>query len=270
MGHVAAQPFLEQLTDQEKFRNYEAEARSSVKDLYRANHTQQTLDFVLAKKEQYGRLDDAEMGVWEVIEALNEFVDDSDPDTSLPQIVHALQTAEAIRMDGHPRWFILAGLIHDTGKMLSIFGEPQWAVVGDTFPVGCQFSEKIVYPEFFAENPDSRHPVYSTPNGIYEPHCGLDNVHFSWGHDEYLYLVTRDYLPKEALWMLRYHSAYPVHQAGAYTHLLGPEDAEILKWVKAFNPYDLYSKRETEPDVKALKPFYEELIAEYFPAKLRW
>ena len=70
--------------------------------------------------------------------------------------------------------------------------------------------------------------------------------------------------------MLRYHSAYPVHQAGAYPHLLGPEDAEILKWVKAFNPYDLYSKRETEPDVKALKPFYEELIAEYFPAKLRW
>ena len=112
MGHVAAQPFLEQLNDQEKFRNYQAEARSSVKDLYRANHTQQTLDFVLGKKEQYGRLDHAEMGVWEVIEALNEFVDDSDPDTSLPQIVHALQTAEAIRMDGHPRWFVLVGLIH--------------------------------------------------------------------------------------------------------------------------------------------------------------
>lgn len=270
MSKIAAQPFIDNLQDQEKFRNYAAEARSSVKELYRLNHTQQTLDFVLAKKAEYSRLDKAEMGVWEVIEALNEFVDDSDPDISLPQIAHALQTAEAIRMDGHPRWFILAGLIHDTGKMLSIFGEPQWAVVGDTFPVGCQFSDKIVYAEFFAENPDSQHPVYRTPSGIYSEHCGLNNLHLSWGHDEYLYLVTKDYLPREALWMLRYHSCYPIHREGAYRHLLAPEDEEILEWVRAFNPYDLYSKRETEPDVAQLKPFYQELIAEYFPARIRW
>ena len=30
----------------------------------------------------------------------------------------------------------------------------QWAVVGDTFPLGCRFSDTIVYPELFAENPD--------------------------------------------------------------------------------------------------------------------
>ena len=39
-------------------------------------------------------------------------------------------------------------------KCFVLFGEPQWAVVGDTFPVGCAHSEKIVYPEFFAYNPD--------------------------------------------------------------------------------------------------------------------
>ena len=37
-------------------------------------------------------------------------------------------------------WFVLVGLIHDLGKVLCLFGEPQWAVVGDTFPVGCAFS----------------------------------------------------------------------------------------------------------------------------------
>lgn len=37
------------------------------------------------------------MGVWEALELLNEVVDDSDPDTALPQIEHLLQTAEAIR-----------------------------------------------------------------------------------------------------------------------------------------------------------------------------
>ncbi|HAO96880.1 MAG TPA: inositol oxygenase, partial [Verrucomicrobiales bacterium] len=45
----------------------------------------------------------------------------------------------------------LTGLIHDLGKILCLFGEPQWAVVGDTFPLGCRFSEKIIYHEYFSE-----------------------------------------------------------------------------------------------------------------------
>ena len=96
------------------------------------------------------------MGLWDGLEFLNTLVDGSDPDTSLAQIEHLLQTAEAIRRDGHPRWFILTGLIHDFGKVLCLFGEPQWAVVGDTFPVGCAYSDKIVFSEFLADNPDSQ------------------------------------------------------------------------------------------------------------------
>ncbi len=271
---AADSSFLNSINDTEQFRDYAAEARASVKELYRENHANQTLDFVLAQKAKYGKLDKLEMGIWEALEKMDEFVDDSDPDLALPQIVHALQTAEAIRMDGHPRWFILTGLVHDLGKALTLFGEPQWAIVGDTYPVGCAFSDKIVYPELFADNPDSKNPGYQTANGIYEPGCGLDNVHLSWGHDEYLYVVTKDYLPKEAQWMLRYHSCYPVHNAGrgegAYQHLLNEADEETLNWVRAFNPYDLYSKCETLPNVEELKPFYQELIAEFFPAKIKW
>lgn len=267
---AADSAFLQTINDTEHFRHYDDEARDGVKDLYRENHVNQTLDFVLAQKAKYGKLDKLEMGIWDALEKMNEFVDNSDPDLALPQIVHALQTAEAIRMDGHPRWFILAGLIHDLGKVLTLFGEPQWAIVGDTYPVGCAFSDKIVYSELFADNPDSQNPAYQTANGIYEAGCGLDNVHLSWGHDEYLYMVTKDYLPKEAQWMLRYHSCYPIHREGAYQHLLNEQDEETLKWVRAFNPYDLYSKCETLPNVEELKPFYQELIAEFFPAKIRW
>ena len=108
------------------------------------------------KKREYGALNHRRMGIWEAMEFLNTLVDDSDPDTSLSQIEHAMQTAEAIRRDGHPRWFILAGLIHDLGKVLCLYGEPQWAVVGDTFPVGCAYSDKIVFPEMFGANPDSQ------------------------------------------------------------------------------------------------------------------
>lgn len=254
----------------EAYRNYEAPTRDCVQELYRLNHAQQTLDFVLAKKAEYMPLNKAEMSIWEAIDFLNNFVDDSDPDLALPQIIHALQTAEAIRKDGHPRWFVLTGFIHDLGKMLCMFDEPQWAVVGDTNPVGCAFSDKIVYAEFFAHNPDAQNPKLNTPNGIYTPGCGLDNVHLSWGHDEYLYHVVKDYLPAEALWMIRYHSCYVVHQAGAYTHLLNERDHEMLPWVKAFNPYDLYSKVEETPNFEDYRQYYEELVAEFFPPKLKW
>jgi inositol oxygenase len=253
-----------------EFRNYEADARPTVREFYRQNHRYQTLDFVRQKKREYLSLDKRRMGIWEAMEFLNTLVDDSDPDTDLSQIEHLMQTAEAIRADGHPRWFILTGLIHDLGKILCLFGEPQWAVVGDTFPVGCAWSEKIVFHPYFADNPDSSVPEYQTEIGMYEAGIGLDSVDLSWGHDEYLYHVVKDYLPAEAGAMIRFHSFYPWHKEGAYTHLTNARDRELLESVKAFNPYDLYSKSATRPDVAKLRPYYEDLIGEYFPATLRW
>jgi len=254
----------------EEFRNYEADARPSVREFYRLNHRHQCLDFVRDKKRQFLPLKKRRMGIWEAMEFLNTLVDDSDPDTSLSQIEHLMQTAEAIRRDGRPRWFILTGLVHDLGKVLCLFGEPQWAVVGDTFPVGCAFSEKIVFHEFFAQNPDSQVAEYQTTCGIYEEECGLDKVHLSWGHDEYLYQVVKDFLPEEALAMIRYHSFYPAHREGAYADLMNERDRRLFDSVRAFNPYDLYSKSAVRPDVALLTPFYKELIAEYFPPTLRW
>lgn len=253
-----------------EFRDYEDPARASVREFYRINHAQQSLQFARDKKADFGRLNRREMGIWEACEYLNELVDESDPDTDLSQLEHLLQVSEAIRADGHPDWFVLTGLVHDLGKILCLYGEPQWCVVGDTFPLGCAFSDKVVYPEFFNENPDYGVPEYSSECGIYEPGCGLDNVTMSWGHDEYIYLAAGKYLPVEAQYMLRYHSFYAFHREGAYGHLLNDQDRRMLKWVQAFNPYDLYTKADTAPDVAALKPIYEEMIAKYFPAKLRW
>ena len=252
------------------FRDYGDNVRPGVREFYRLNHTHQTFDFVRAKEREFLGKSRRRMGIWEAMEFLDTLVDDSDPDTELTQIEHLMQTAEAVRADGHPRWFILTGLIHDLGKILCLWGEPQWAVVGDTFPVGCRFSESIVFHEFFAANPDSETPAYQTPTGIYEPRCGLDKVHMSWGHDEYLYHVVKDYLPEEALAMIRYHSFYPAHREGAYTELMNESDERKLAWVRKFNPYDLYSKGEAPPDVARLKPFYQELIAEFFPTQIDW
>src|SRR5213082_922272 len=226
----------------EEFRNYEATARPTVREFYRLNHRYQTFDFVRSKKSEFLPRTRRTMGVWEAMEFLNTLVDDSDPDTDLSQLEHLLQTAEQIRRDGHPPWFILTGLIHDLGKILCLFGEPQWAVVGDTFPVGCAWSDKIVFREFFADNPDSSEPRYQTRPGVYEEGAGLDKVHLSWGHDEYLYHVVKDYLPDQALSMIRYHSFYPAHREGAYSYLMNDRDKALFECVRAFNPYDLYTK----------------------------
>ena len=92
----------------------------------------------------------------------------------------------------------------------------------------------------------------------------------SWGHDEYLYHVTRPYLPEEAQYMIRYHSFYPAHREGAYRHLMSAKDEKLFDGVRAFNPYDLYSKSDVKPSLKDLKPFYEDLVAEFFPAQINW
>jgi inositol oxygenase len=254
----------------EEFRNYETPVRDTVREFYKLNHTYQTYDFVQGKRREFLSFGKREMPVWDAFQFLNQLVDDSDPDTDLDQFQHLLQTAEAIRADGHPDWMVLVGLMHDMGKVLCLFGEPQWAVVGDTFPVGCAHSEKVVYPEFFALNPDSGDPVYNAELGVYKIHCGLRNVNMSWGHDEYVYQMMKNSLPEPGLYMLRYHSFYAWHREGAYDYLLDDHDRDMLKWVKLFNPYDLYSKNPEPPDWTRLKPYYENLVNKYLPATLKF
>lgn len=258
--------------DKARFRQYD-DACDRVKNFYKEQHEKQTVAFNIQARVNFKSRRRARMGIWEAMEMLNTLVDESDPDTSLSQIEHLLQTAEAIRRDGKPDWMQVTGLVHDLGKLLFLFeSEGQWDVVGDTFVVGCQFSDKIIYPETFGANPDSHDRIYSTENGIYQPHCGLDNVMLSWGHDEYLYHVLKGQssLPEEALAMIRYHSFYPWHREGAYSHLTNEKDKRALAAVRAFNPYDLYSKSDDPVDAEALRPYYERLIAKFFPPVLDW
>src|SRR5262249_249999 len=127
-----------------------------------------------------------------------------------------------------------------------------------------------VFHQFFADNPDANESKYQTRLGLYEEGCGLDNVFLSWGHDEYIYQVMKEYLPDEALYMLRYHSFYPAHREGEYNYLMNDKDREMFRWVKAFNSYDLYNKSHERPNLKLLRPFYDELISEYLPEKIGW
>ncbi len=141
--------------------------------------------------------------------------------------------------------------------------------------MGCRIPDRAVLPHLNSLNPDMADPVYSTPTGMYTPGCGLDNVKFAWGHDEYMYrmlLHNKASIPREGLAMIRcvsapcalewpvdpygssfspwlldfpmcsLHSCYPWHREGAYRELMNADDEEALKWVLEFNKFDLYSK----------------------------
>ncbi|KAK4725909.1 hypothetical protein R3W88_030826 [Solanum pinnatisectum] len=259
------------------YNNAQSERQKGVEKFYKTQHINQTYDFVKKMREDYTKLDKAKMSIWECCELLNDVVDDSDPDLDEPQIQHLLQSAEAIRKD-YPNedWLHLTALIHDLGKILVLpkfGGLPQWAVVGDTFPLGCSFDESNIHHKYFKENQDFNNPIYNTKKGIYYDFIGLENVMMSWGHDDYMYMVAKENgttLPSAGLFIIRYHSFYPLHKNGAYKHLMNDEDEENLKWLHVFNKYDLYSKSKVHVNVEEVKPYYMSLIEKYFPAKLRW
>ncbi|CAH1115036.1 unnamed protein product [Psylliodes chrysocephalus] len=262
-----------------QFRDYTVDENDPIKERVRKTydlmHTNQTVDFVKEKMDKWLKFDHLRATMKETLIKLNDLVDESDPDVDIPNIVHAFQTAERIRKD-YPDddWFQLTGLIHDAGKVLAFFNEPQWCVVGDTFVVGCEWSDNIVYRNTsFKNNKDGKNPSYNTKYGIYKPNCGIKNLLMSWGHDEYLYRMlvhNKTKLPPQALAMIRFHSFYPWHTAGDYEHLIAPEDEETRQWVLKFNQYDLYTKCTEVPDIKSLWPYYERLIEKYIPGELEW
>ena len=46
-------------------------------------------------------------------------------------------------------------------QIMALYDEPQWAVLGDTFAVGCEWGPSIVYRDTsFHDNPDGKHPIY--------------------------------------------------------------------------------------------------------------
>ncbi|WP_062260258.1 inositol oxygenase family protein [Endozoicomonas arenosclerae] len=260
--------------DGRSFRNYE-EAPEHVRQFYKEHHAKQTHAFAKDRLAFYQSLNQGKETAWGMLEQLDKVVDNSDPDIDLSQLEHSYQTAEAIRRDGLPEWLQLTGFIHDMGKALVFWGEPQWAVVGDTFPTGLRHSNRIVCFDYLEANPDSQIPEFNTDFGLYRPGISLDQVTMTWGHDEYLYQVLKNQsrLPEEALFVIRYHSLYPLHSARdpRYMALMNDQDRQNMKWVEVFNQYDLYSKSSlVQKDKKALEKHYKELVAQYIPGEIRW
>ena len=264
------------------FRNYnntntkiDNKILENIKKTYYKSRKNQTVKHVMNMHKKYFKFNN-KIKLDDVFNYLEKFVDISDPDITLPNYFHGIQTAEAIRKDKHPEWLQLVGLIHDIGKIIYLKGndedgtsiKEQWSIVGDTFIVGCALPENIVYPEFNNENSDMKNEIYQTKLGMYKNNCGLDNVLCSFGHDEYLYQVLKNSscsLPDEALYIIRFHSLYPYHKYGEYKYLTNEKDKKMYKWLKLFNSYDLYTKSDNIEINESIKIYYKNLIKKYIP-----
>jgi len=244
------------------FRVYDddTERGAGVVEHYTQMRSHQSLAFSRAMVARWGGGFGARAGgrmtVRAALAALDSFVDRSDPDTALPNSVHALQAAEGARAAGKPDWMVFCALVHDVGKLMYLWGtpaegqggradDPQWALGGDTFVVGAPLPDCAVLPRLNALSPDARDAaIHARPTGIYEPGVGIMNVDFAFGHDEYAYLWAlhnKIPLPREGLACLRLHSLYPWHSGGAYADLEEAGDEVLKAAVREFNVFDLYT-----------------------------
>jgi hypothetical protein len=328
------------MSDVQLLRIYPSDPSSPIYQHYYNKNTKQTLEFVLQQNFFHQSRSKINMTMNEALNNMNGYNDPSDPDAD-DNLIHAYQTAQRIR-ELYPDDFNLqvTGLIHDVGKILYQWNEPDWAVVGDTFPVGCAFSDKCVYSEFFAENPD-KYDLYGiyheniglddkresptpvglddkresptpvglddkresptpvglddkresptpvglddkrespTPVGLDDKResptpVGLDDLTMTYGHDEYLYQVLQNnehLLPLHYQRLIRFHSFYPLHREGAYTHLLNSEDWLFLPKLKEFSSFDLYSKQDQEEITEEVKLYYDKLLNKIFPKSMLW
>ena len=267
----------------EEFRKIDTDPDSVpalVRETYKKMHANQTVQFGKAMREKWGEFNAIEMNVMEALERLNELVDESDPDLEdVPNSFHAFQTAETIRRQNPElEWLQVVGLVHDMGKVMGLVDPDieQWGLVGDTYPVGCQPQPSVAFHKLgFPENPDMEDSRYNTKLGMYKENCGLEHVMMSWGHDEYMYRVLKNHpgmkIPEEGLFIIRYHSFYPLHKEDDYQHLLSEEDKSMVKWIKMFSKFDLYSKDEKSlPDIESLKDYYQKLVDKYIPGKIKF
>jgi inositol oxygenase len=252
---VAQTPQMPEVTvplgkPQGDFRVYEESG--GVYEHYKAMRENQSLAFAQRMTAQWGAFGSRPGGRMTVLQALrlcDTFVDRSDPDTLMPNSIHMLQAAEACRAAGKPEWFQLCALLHDIGKLMYKWGrcedgqggkatDPQWALGGDTWVVGAPIPPCAVYPKLSALSPDRDAAFQATPNGLYAPGCGMMNLSYAFGHDEYAWLWARHnkvQLPAEGLAILRLHSCYPWHTGKAYRELMAPGDEALEAAVIEFN-----------------------------------
>lgn len=176
---------------------------------------------------------------WSLIEKLGMCVDPTDRELyGASQWLHTMQVMEAMEKDNvHDEEFLLAGILHDLGKVLLLTTEAPENVVCDNSVVG-------------------KHT-----NGV-----GLDNCLLHWNHDEYAYMKLKTHVPYHVAWIIRYHS---IKVDVTMPYLDQKDMALYSKYLVNFRKYDKLTKSIYRlPQVDTDK--YRRLVEKHLPATMEF
>ena len=157
---------------------------------------------------QFGRTKLAEL-----FGMLASCIDETDTELYVTsQLTHILQVAEGMERAGiKDETMLLAGIVHDIGKVALLSGIPPELVNCPNEPVG-------------TEN---------------KPGAGLDNTLLTWNHDEFAYQRIGAHLPDHVAWLVRYHSL----RFDKAAQFMDDRDREYHnKYLGTFRQFDLGTK----------------------------
>ena len=177
-----------------------------------ARRDRQTVDDVRSLTQKYREPIFGTVRMWDLVERLALCIDGADPDLPMvSQHVHALQVVDGMIADGiDDPHLLVAGMVHDIGKLLLLVGEDPANVGGMT-------------------------RVIDAP-GV---GAGLDNCILQWGHDEFGYSRLKDHVPEHVAWLIRYHSV----DLDSCTDLMDERDRQFAaRYLELLRRYDTGTK----------------------------
>jgi hypothetical protein len=143
-------------------------------------HDRQSPETLQALAQKYSQPIFGEIEVYRLLEMLAHCID---PTNTLlyctSQLTHTLHVVEGLVQAGiTDRDIIIAGLVHDVGKLALLTGEAPEYIEGS--------GKKPIAPA--------------------APGSGLDRCLLTWDHGEIAYARLKDHLSEPCAWLVRYHS----------------------------------------------------------------
>ena len=193
----------------------------------------QTLADVRALQAKYEAPIFGEITMWDAVNMLAHVIDLVDPFLmNVSQEVHTLQVVEGMVAEGADDDMLLAGLIHDVGKVLYLLDEDPANISGASAPVD-----------------------------TFEPGIGLDRCVLQFGADTLSHSRIAGRVPDHVSWLVHYHSIVPE----SCEPLMDERDREYYaKYWPTLHRLDHDTKSMSQPPRTRLRD-YRALIDDAFP-----
>jgi inositol oxygenase len=228
---------------------------------YRKQWTKQTVDYVRSMRERYFKFDLTQMDLWTALNLAHKlpaYRFGVERNVEAPSLrTRCFRTAELFRNAGHPDWVQLIALVYNLAGVANLIdmvtaveseNDYDWTISSRGRVVGCTPPASITFGEYRSLNADEYDPTYNSLQGMYDLHCGFDNVLLAWTGPEYMYYMLKHNevnIPDEGLKMLRLASLYDWHTNNAYSQFATEDDEDVQMSVADFDELIRAARDET-------------------------